>query len=207
MPTLQVFDSNKQQVGEITVSEAVFGVPARIGVIEEVIRWQMAKRRKGTACTKTRSEVRGGGRKPYRQKGTGRARAGSNRSPLWRGGGTVFGPRPRDYSYTLPKKVRRLGLRMVLSEKLRESNLWVLRDFGLKGIKTKDFVALLERFGLKKVVVVLSQPDEVLEKSARNLPYVKVLGQEGLNCYDLVRYQYVVLHEPAVELIDKRLQP
>ncbi|OCC15049.1 LSU ribosomal protein L4p (L1e) [Dissulfuribacter thermophilus] len=206
MPTLDVYNSNKEKVGQIEVSDTVFGVEVKSGLIQEVVRWQMARRRQGTACTKNRSEVSGSGRKPFRQKGTGRARAGSNTSPLWKRGGTVFGPKPRDYSYSLPKKVRKLGLRMALSGKVKDSKLWVLRDFGLEQIKTKEVVSILKRFGIEKAVIITSGSDEKLEKSARNIPYVKVLRHEGLNVYDLVRYSDVLIHEPAMELIEKRLQ-
>ena len=206
MATLEVYNANKEKVGEIQVSDSVFGVPVKVGVIQEVIRWQMAKRRQGTACTKTRSEVSGTGKKPFRQKGTGRARAGSNKSPLWRRGGTVFGPKPRDYSYPLPKKVRRLGLKMALSDKASDARVWVLRDFGISTIKTKEMAKLLSRFGLKKPLIVVGEPDEVLERSCRNIPYVKVMMPKGLNVYDIVRHEDVVIHEKAVAQIEERLQ-
>lgn len=205
MPTLQVFDANKEKVGEIELSDSVFGVRVKPGIIQEVVRWQMAKRRQGTACTKTRAEVSGTGRKPFRQKGTGRARAGSNTSPLWKRGGTVFGPKPRDYSYTLPKKVRKLGLKMALSSKVNESRLWVIKDFGVDEIKTRKVKALLDRFGVEKAVLVTAEPDTLLEKSARNIPYVKVLRQEGLNVYDIIRHNDLLIHENAVTLLEKRL--
>ncbi len=207
MATLPVYDSQKQQVGEINVSDEVFGVTPKIGVIHEVVVWQRAKRRAGTACTKTRSEVSGGGRKPWRQKGTGRARAGSNTSPLWKRGGTVFGPKPRSYAYTLPKKVRKLGLRMALSDKLTSDRIFVLNDFGLNEIKTKDVAALLNRFGAQKALIAVKDRDKVLELSARNIPNVKVLPWDGLNVYDLLKHEYLFLHEPAVKAIEERLKP
>ncbi len=207
MPTLSVYNGNKDKVGEIEVNEKVFSVPVRVGLIHEVIRWQLAKRRKGTACTKTRSEVSGSGRKPFRQKGTGRARAGSNTSPLWKRGGTVFGPKPRDYSYSLPKKVRRLGLRMALSAKVEENRLWVIRDFGLDAIRTRDMAGLLKRFGVEKALIITDARDEVIERSSRNIPYVKVLSKEGLNVYDLIRHSDVIIQETAIENIEKRLLP
>ncbi len=207
MATLPIYDPQKQKVGEIDVSDDVFGIAPKTGVIHEVVVWQRAKRRAGTACTKTRSEVSGGGRKPWRQKGTGRARAGSNTSPLWKRGGTVFGPKPRSYSYTLPKKVRKLGLRMVLSDKAMSDRLFVLKEFGLQEIKTKDMAALLNRFGAKKAVIAVKDRDRVLELSARNIPNVKVLPQEGLNVYDLLKHEFLFIHEPAVEAIEERLKP
>ncbi|NDY41309.1 50S ribosomal protein L4 [Dissulfurirhabdus thermomarina] len=207
MATLAVYDADRNKVGELEVSDDVFGVVVKEGVLHEVVQWQRAKRRAGTASTKGRGEVSGGGRKPWRQKGTGRARAGSVRSPLWRHGGVVFGPKPRDYGYALPKKVRRLALRMALSDKLRSDRITVLRGFGLERIKTKDMAALLRRFEVEKAVIVIDGRDEVVELSARNLPNVKVLPQDGLNVYDLLRYEHVILHEPAVARIQERLQP
>ncbi len=205
MATLSVYDAQKEKVGEITVDDSVFGVEPKVGILHEVVVWQQAKKRAGTAKTKTRSEVRGGGRKPWRQKGTGRARAGSNTSPLWRRGGSVFGPKPRDYGYTLPKKVRRLALKMALTDKLRSERLLVIRDFGLDNIKTKDMVALLKRFGVEKALVALGESDKVIELSARNIPHVKVLPQQGLNVYDILKHEYLLLHEPAVKALEERL--
>ena len=205
MPTLTVYSAQREQVGEIALSEAIFGAEVKPYLLHEVVVWQLACRRRGTAKTKTRGEVRGGGKKPWRQKGTGRARAGSRRSPLWRGGGTIFGPQPRDYSYTVPKKVKRAALRMALSDKLNEQKLVVLRGFDLEAIKTKDFISVLDRFEIKKTLVVTSAVDEVLERSARNVPGVKVLRSEGLNVYDILRYDSLILLESAVSNIEEAL--
>ena len=207
MPALAIYNANREKIGEIQLSDAIFGVKVKPGIIQEVIRWQLAKRRQGTACTKTRAEVSGTGRKPFRQKGTGRARAGSNTSPLWKRGGTVFGPRPRDYSYSLPKKMRKLGLKMALSSKVADSRLWVINDFEIEEIKTRKVKELLDRFGVEKVIFVTAESNPVLERSARNIPYVKVLRQEGLNVYDVIRHEDVFIHESAVELLEKRLLP
>lgn len=205
MPALAIYNANREKIGEIQLSDAIFGVKVKPGIIQEVIRWQLAKRRQGTACTKIRAEVSGTGRKPFRQKGTGRARAGSNTSPLWKRGATVFGPRPRDYSYSLPKKVRKLGLKMALSSKVADSRLWVIKDFEIEEIKTRKVKELLDRFGVEKVIFVTAEANPVLERSARNIPYVKVLRQEGLNVYDVIRHEDVFIHESAVELLEKRL--
>ena len=205
MTTLAVYNANKEKVGEIDLNDSVFAVPVKAGLIQEVIRWQMANRRQGTACTKTRAEVSGTGRKPFRQKGTGRARAGSNTSPLWRRGGTVFGPKPRDYSYNLPKKVRKLGLKMALSSKVQGAHFWVVNDFGVDEMKTKKVKELLDRFGVEKVVFITAQKDPVLEKASSNIPYVKVLRHEGVNVYDIIRYDDVMIDESAVTLLEKRL--
>jgi large subunit ribosomal protein L4 len=206
MPKLDVYDAQREKVGEIELSEAVFAAEVKPHLLHEVVGWQLAKRRAGTAHTKTRAEVRGGGKKPWRQKGTGRARVGSRRSPLWRGGGTTFGPRTRDYSYSLPKKVRKAALRSALSDKLAEEKLVVLKGFDLEAIKTKAFVEVLGRFELADVLVVTDQPDEVLEKSSRNVPRVKVLRAEGLNVYDILRHDRLVLLEPAVGRIEEALK-
>jgi len=205
MPTVDIYDANKQKVGDIELSDAVFAVELRPHLLHEVVVWQLACRRKGTASTKTRTEVRGGGRKPWRQKGTGRARAGTRRSPLWRGGGIVFGPKPRDYSYRPPRKVRREALRVALSDKLREDKLLVLKSFGLEEIKTKAFAEVLGRFEADSALVVTDGPDRVLELSSRNLPKVKVLRAEGLNVYDILKYDHLVLLESAVKPVQEAL--
>ncbi len=205
MPTVEVYDSKREKVGSLDLSEAVFAAELKPHLLHEVVVWQLACRRQGNADTKVRHEVRGGGRKPWRQKGTGRARAGSRRSPLWRGGGTVFGPHPRDYSYTLPKKVKKAALRVALSDKLREEKLLVLKGFDLAEIKTKAFVEVLKRFEAQNVLIVTPGADANLEKSARNVPRVKVLRSEGLNVYDILRYDRLVLVEQAVARIEEAL--
>ncbi|MCB2187784.1 MAG: 50S ribosomal protein L4 [Deltaproteobacteria bacterium] len=205
MPTVDVFDAQNQKVGEIELKDEIFGVEIKPYLLHEVVTWQLACRRQGTASTKTRGEVRGGGKKPWRQKGTGRARSGSRRSPLWRGGGTIFGPKPRDYSYNVPKKVRKAALKVALTDKLREEKLLVVRGHGLEQIKTKDFIEVMSRFALENVLWITDQPDQVLELSARNVPRVKVLRAEGLNVYDILRYDRLVLSEPAVGRIEERL--
>jgi len=167
---------------------------------------QLAGRRHGTASTKERSFVSGGGRKPWRQKGTGRARAGSTRSPLWRGGGTIFGPHPRDYSFHPPKKVRQAALRLVLSSKYREKKLLVLDRFDLEGIKTKKLTAVLKSLGISSALIVLDGPDEVLKKSARNIPGVQVMRCEGLNVHDILKYEYLVFLRSSLERVERDLR-
>ena len=205
MPTVDVFNVNRDVVGRMDLSDEVFGVPVKSHVLHQVVLYQLAKRRAGTAKTKGRSEIRGGGRKPWRQKGTGRARAGTSRSPLWRGGGTVHGPVPRTYAFQVPKKVRRLALKMALSQKLIDRELTVVDSLAFERIKTKDFASLLGRFELAKTLVVLPAPDEIVEKSARNIPKVKVLRSEGLNVYDLLDYHHLLLTKEAVQSIEERL--
>jgi len=205
MPTVDVFNLDSEVTGQLELSDAIFGVPVKSHVLHEVVMYQLAKRRAGTAKVKGRSEVRGGGKKPWRQKGTGRARAGTIRSPIWRGGGTIHGPQPRDYQMRIPKKVRRLALKMALSQKVLDDGFKVIDQFKLERIRTKDFVDLLDRFELGKTLVVLPEPDEIIEKSARNIPNVKVLRSEGLNVYDLLNYHAVILSRECVSRIEEAL--
>ena len=206
MPVVSVYDSEKNKVAEVALNDAVFGAEVNRDVIYEVVRMQMAAKRQGTHDTKERGEISGGGKKPWRQKGTGRARVGTTRSPLWRGGGTVFGPTPRDYSFTVPKKVRRLALISALSMKVKEEKLLVLKDFPLAEAKTKKFKEVLDRFGLnKKTLVVIDEANGILEKSSRNLPNVKMMRCEGINVYDLLKYDSLVLLEPSIQKIEGAL--
>lgn len=205
MPTVDIFNMNSEITGKLELSDAIFGVPVKPHVLHEVVVYQLAKRRAGTAKTKGRSEIRGGGKKPWRQKGTGRARAGTSRSPVWRGGGTIHGPQPRDYDMRVPKKVRRLALKMALSQKVIDEAFKVLDQFKLERIKTRDLVDMLEKFDPGKTLVVLPETDEFIEKSARNVPSVKVLRSEGLNVYDLLNYQTVILSRDCVSRIEEAL--
>jgi len=205
MPVAGVYDIKNNRVAEIELSEAVFGAPVNGDVIYEVVRMQMASRRSGTACTKGRSDVSGGGKKPWRQKGTGRARAGHSRSPIWRGGGIVFGPTPHGFAFKVPKKVRRLALISALSMKFKEERMTILRDFPMDEIKTKKFQEVLDLFGLKKTLFVIDEPSKILEKSSRNIPDVKMVRSEGVNVYDLLKYDHIVLLEPSVQKIEGAL--
>jgi len=205
MPMVDIYNTNKEKVGEMDLKEEIFGVEVYPPILHEVVTWQLACRRSGTACTKTRGEVRGGGRKPWRQKGTGRARVGSIRSPIWRGGGTTFGPRPRSYAYALPKKVRRLGLKMALSSKLQEGQLLILDGYPFETPKTKEFVQVLRNLEVGKVLIIIPEAHQGLERSARNVPHVQVMPTAGLNVYDILRYDHLVLFSPAVAQIEARL--
>ncbi len=200
-----VYDIENNKVSEIELSEVVFGAPVNESAIYEVVRMQMASRRRGTASTKGRSDIRGGGKKPWRQKGTGRARAGHSRSPLWRGGGTVFGPQPRSYAFKVPKKLRRLALISALSMKFKEERMIVLSDFPMDEIKTKRFQEVIDRFGFKKALFVIDGAQPILEKSSRNIPEVKMVRSEGINVYDLLKYDHVVLLEPSIKKIEGAL--
>ena len=205
MPVTGVYDIENNKVSEIELNDAVFGAPVNDDAIYEMVRMQMAARRSGTASTKGRSDVRGGGKKPWRQKGTGRARAGHSRSPIWRGGGIIFGPTPRSYAYKLPKKVRRVALISALSMKLKEERMIVLNDFPMAEIKTKRFQEVLDRFGVKKALFVIDKSYPVLEKSSRNLKDVKMIRTDGLNVYDLLYHDHVILLEPSVKNIEGAL--
>ena len=205
MPVAGVYDIDNNRVAEIELSEAVFGAPVNEDVIYEVVRMQMASRRSGTASTKGRSDVSGSNKKPWRQKGTGRARVGNSRSPIWRGGGIIFGPTPHGYAFRVPKKVRRLALISALSMKFKEERMTILRDFPMEEIKTKRFQEVIDRFGFKKTLFVIDQKRPVLEKSSRNIRDVKMVRSEGVNVYDLLKYDHVVLLEPSVHKIEGAL--
>ncbi|HFC98395.1 MAG TPA: 50S ribosomal protein L4 [Thermosulfurimonas dismutans] len=207
MPKVDVYNSQKEKVGEVELPEDIYAVPVKVGLLHEVVRWQRARWRAGTACTKTRGEVRGGGRKPWPQKHTGRARQGSIRAPHWVGGGVVFGPKPRSYEFKLNKKVRRLALKMALSNRVAVGNVYVVTDFGLDDRpKTKKFLEFLNRFGTQNALVVVPERDLVAEYSARNLPKVKVLAVEGLNVYDILDHEYLILKQDALPKIEERLR-
>ncbi len=185
--------------------ESIFGVPIRPHLLHQTVIMQLNNRRSGTASTKTRGLVRGSGRKPWRQKGTGRARVGSIRSPLWTGGGTTFGPQPRDYFYRLPKKARREALLSALSLRRKDEKIIVIDKLELAETKTKLMREVLENLGVKSALIVIHESDEKVERSARNLGTVKVLRAEGLNVYDILRYEHLVLTEQALGVIEERL--
>ena len=205
MPVVDVVNLKKEKVGQVELPDGIFGVEIKPHLVHEVVVAQLAGRRAGTASTKTRSEIHGTTRKPFRQKGTGRARAGSFKSPLRKGGGTIFGPKPRDYSRQLPKKVRRGALKSVLSAKLQDNELMVLDVFDLGEIKTKRFLDAMNTLDLFSAVVVVQGPSEQLEKSSRNLQAFKVLRADGLNCYDLLKYRHLVLLQDSLPTIEERL--
>ena len=185
--------------------ESIFGVPIRPHLLHQTVIMQLNNRRSGTASTKTRGRVRGSGRKPWRQKGTGRARVGSIRSPLWTGGGTTFGPQPRDYSYRLPKKARREALLSALSLRHKDEKIIVIDKLELAETKTKLMLEVLKNLGVESALIVIHESDEKVERSARNLGTVKVLRAEGLNVYDILSYEHLVLTEQALGVIEERL--
>lgn len=206
MTKLTVLSQTGASVGEIELNDSIFGIEPNEAVLFDAIIAQRASLRQGTHKVKNRSEVSGGGRKPWRQKGTGRARQGSIRSPQWRGGGTVFGPTPRSYSYKLPKKVRRLALKSALSAKVGEQNLLVLDALKLDAPKTKDFKAILGNLNIdSKALFVTAELDENVALSARNIPGVTVLTASGINVLDLVGHDKVVFTKAAVEKVEEVL--
>lgn len=203
--TLQVVSQRNEPVGEITLPPEVFGGPVRKHLLYETVRMQQANRRAGTAATKTRAFVRGGGKKPWRQKGTGRARAGSTRSPLWVGGATIFGPQPRDYSYRLPASARKAALRSALAARAREGKVVVLDRIELEAPKTKLFAKLIADLQVESALVIIPTRDDAVERAARNLPRVKVLRAEGANVYDILRYEQLIVTQDAVNALLGRL--
>jgi large subunit ribosomal protein L4 len=199
MPSIPLYDRTGKTVGNVELSDALFAAPVNTAVLHQVVTAQLAARRTGTHDTQTRAEVRGGGRKPYRQKGTGRARQGSIRAPHYRGGGTVFGPHPRSYEQRLPRKMKRLALRGALTAKLGDEQLKVIDGFGLDAIKTKDLAGVLRALDASgRVLVVAPGRDQNLELSARNLPTVNVILADSLNVVDLIDADLVLIEQPAL---------
>ena len=205
MAVINVLNSKGKKVSERELADALFNVLPKPGVLHEVVNAQLAGRRSGTASTKRRSEVRGSTRKLFKQKGTGRARRGDIKSPLLRGGGVVFGPKPRSYAYKVPKKVRKLALKMALTCKLQDNELVVLDKFDLSQVKTKDFIKIIQALKVENALIVMDKKDETLELSSRNVPNIKVLRSEGLNVYDILKFKNLVLVEPAINEIEGRL--
>ena len=205
MPTADVFNLSMEKVGEIELSDLVFGAEPKPHLVHEVVRSQLASRRRGTADTKTRGEVAFSTRKPYRQKKTGRARMGTRRSPLLRKGGVVFGPHPRDYSFRPPSRVRRGALISVFSSFLSENRILFLDSFPMEQQKTKLFVESAKKIGFPTFTLLIGGKEPILEMSARNVPHIKVLRWQGLNCYDLLKRRNLVILEDAVPVIEERL--
>jgi len=213
MPTAKVRNLENKEVGDVELSDAVFGVELNESLIHAAVRNYLANRRQGTSATKTRGNVSGSGRKLWKQKGTGRARVASIRSPLWKGGGNVHGPQPRDWSYSMPKKMRRGALRSALSERLREGNLIVIDDFSIANPKTKDFVNVLNTLELAdkkkqtKTLIVDSLDNANLIMASRNVQKTKVTNGYGLNIYDLIYHEKVLITKSAIEEINHLLDP
>ncbi len=205
MPTLEVFNQKKEKVGSINLSDAVFGTDINRALVHQVVKAQLADRRQGTAKTKTKSEIRGGGRKPFKQKGTGNARQGSIRSPLMVGGGQNFGPVPRSYAERTPKEMMKGALRSALSDRVKAAKVLVLDKLTFAKPSTQDAEAVLKTtFGLEKVLIVATA-DQNLELSVRNLKGVRMLRSEGINVYDILRHDWLILTQESVKAIELKL--
>jgi large subunit ribosomal protein L4 len=205
MAKIAVYDINKNQISERELADEVFNGDVKGYLIHDMVRYQLAARRSGNAASKNRSAVSGGGKKPYRQKGTGNARQGCIRAPHYVGGGAAFGPSPRDYAFKLNRKVKKAALKSALSARFKENKINVLDQFLLDKIGTKGFVEVLKRFDLSNVLIVLDGDNPNVELSARNVPYVKVLKAEGVNVYDVMKHQNLVLTEGAVAQLEGAL--
>ncbi|SHI78045.1 50S ribosomal protein L4 [Lutispora thermophila] len=204
MPKVALYNIAGQQVGDIDLKDSIFGVNVNVEAMHQVVKMLLANRRQGTQSALTRAEVRGGGIKPWRQKGTGRARHGSIRSPQWTHGGIVFAPKPRSYRYTVPKKIRRLAMKSALSSKVNENNIIVLDDLNFEAPKTKQVVNMLQNLKVdSKALIVLAEKNENVEKSARNIPGVKTSLVNTLNVYDILKYDKFIITKSAVEKVEE----
>jgi large subunit ribosomal protein L4 len=204
MATLDVYNVNREKISQVEVVDSVFAAEVKEHLFYEVVRMQLNRRRAGTSSAKTRSEVSGGGKKPWKQKGTGRARSGSSRSPVWRGGGIAFGPKPRSYEIKVPKKVRRAAMCSALTLKVQQEKLLVLDALEMTEIKTAAFVAMLEKLKAGNALII-ADADQNLLLSSRNLPHVKVLPPEGLNLYDVLKYDELVITQTSLKSIERSL--
>ena len=205
MAVVEVLNCKAEKVSETDLADDIYNIPVKASVLHEVVTMQLASRRSGSASVKHRSDIRGSGRKLFRQKGTGRARRGNIKSPLLRGGGSAFGPDPKSYAYKAPKKVRKLALKMALSSKLQNNTLVVIDKLELEEIKTKDFMEVIRALNVDNVLIVTDRKNNNLELSSRNVPGVKVLRTAGLNVYDILKYKTLILLESALEGIEGRL--
>lgn len=204
MPKVALYNVSGQQVGDIELNDSVFGVEVNQHVVYEAVKNQLANKRQGTQSAKSRGEVRGGGRKPWKQKGTGRARAGSSRQPNWVGGGVIFAPKPRDYSYSIPKKVKRLAMKSVLSSKVIENEIVVLDELRLEQPKTKDMVSILNNLKFeKKALIVMDGKDENVVKSANNIPGVTTTLVSTLNVYDILNHDMFIITKDAARKVEE----
>ena len=206
MPVVKVKNLSNEEVGELELSDKVFGAPVNKPLIYSAVKCYLANQRAGTSSTKTRGETAGSGKKLWKQKGTGRARVASLRSPLWKGGGNAHGPHPRDWSYTIPKKMRRGAICSVLSERLREGGIVVIESLELSSHRTKDFIGILDTLGLSgRVLVVEATDNHMLVLSSRNLPYISLVTPDCVNVYDLLTHEQIALTREAASELDKRL--
>ena len=206
MPEEKVFNMAGQEVESMQLDETVFGVEINEGLVHQAVVMQLASQRLGTHATKTRGLVRGGGRKPWRQKGTGRARSGSTRSPIWVGGGTVFGPQPRSYAFSMPRKQRRLAIKCALTDKVNSNDFIVVDNIEFAAPKTKDVVKMLKDFSIDdKALIITADFAENVEKSSRNIPGVKAINSNGLNVYDILNHNKLFITKDAITRIEEVL--
>lgn len=206
MPTIALYNMNREKVGEVALDEQIFAAEVKEPLIHQALKVQLANRRAGTVKTKTRAEVSGGGKKPFKQKGTGNARQGCSRAPQYPGGGTVFGPQPKTYNLAINKKARKAALRSLLSMQLKNDKITVLDQIEFAKISTKDFAGFMKKFDLERSLIITEEPSKNLALSSRNVPYVKLLKADGLNVYDLLKYKNIVMTEGAVRLVEGALQ-
>ena len=205
MAVVDLYSMSREKVGEFELADAVFNAEVKSHLVSEMVLWQLAKRRSGTAAVKNRSKVRGGGSKPWKQKGTGRARSGTSRSPIWRGGGVIFGPQPHSYEFKLSKKIKKQALISVLTEKCQQGKLFVLENFDLEEIKTKKVAEVLAAFECVSAMLVCDENRNLL-LSARNLPKVMAVGSSGVNVYDLLKHDILMISADALARIQGALE-
>ncbi len=201
MPQVDIINRDSKSIGKTDLPDDIFNIKVNKALLYEVVHNHLANRRQGTVATKTKGLVSGGGKKPYKQKGTGRARAGSNRSPIWRGGGTIFGPQPRDYSYKLPKKVKWQALSSALAAKLADNEVVIIDDLPINEPKTKAVKAILQGLGLSNVLIIVPEKNEKLELAARNIPRVNVARVSELNVYSVLTHEKLLILKDAIELM------
>ncbi len=204
MAKLEVLDWNKKKTGDVEVPEAFFDKEVNKNLLHTMVRWQLVSRRQGTHATKTKGLVSGGGKKPFKQKGTGNARAGSTRSPLMPGGGTMFGPQPKSYAYTLPSSMKKAGLRAALTYLYNEKKLFIVDEMTSKEGKTKELASRLKKFGLEKALLVTNESEDNFGRAARNMKKFRYNTAAGLNVYDMLRFDALVLSKDAVDAVVKR---
>ncbi len=206
MSTIALYNMNREKIGEVALNDAIFGVEVKESLIHQALKVQLANRRAGTVKTKTRAEVSGGGKKPFKQKGTGNARQGCSRAPQYPGGGTVFGPQPKVYNLSINKKARKAALRSLLSMHLKNDKIVVLDQLSFPRISTKDFSGFMKKFELNRSLIITEDSATSLYLSSRNVPYVKMLKADGLNVYDILKYHNIIMTEGAVRLVEGVLQ-
>jgi len=205
MAAVDVLNSSGEKVSETQLPDQIFNTPIKKSVLHQVVRFQLAAKREGTAACKTRAMVKGSTKKLFRQKGTGNARAGSVKSPLRKGGGVIFGPSPRSFAFKVPKKVKKLALKMALSSKVEDNTIFVIDDFNLEAIKTKELANILNSLELSDLLIVSDTDDKNLLLSSRNIPDIKVIKTEGLNVYDILKFKNLLLVESTIQNIQGRL--